>query len=190
MREHLAAGRPCPASPADQSHTPRTGLVQGGIIAMIRTPARFIVRPLFAALIFTGAIGALGVVLPATAGAYATIEGPPVFSTAPGLPDGRVYELVSPADKNGNEAGGTTDPYITGASQRYGYAAPDGNSVLFEGTGPMGESPSPDSLLFVAQRSTTGWSTRALTPALQHEGKAVETLEADPEYIDPSADLS
>lgn len=34
-------------------------------------------------------------VLPASAGAYATIEGPPKFSAAPGLPDGGVYEQVS-----------------------------------------------------------------------------------------------
>jgi len=126
--------------------------------------------------------------LSATASAYATIEGPPVFSSAPGLPDGRVYEQVSPADKNGNEAGSTTSPFITGATQRYGYAAPEGNSVLFEGTGPMGESPSPDSVLFMAHRSSTGWSTRALAPAPQ--GKPVGALSAQAGYVDPSQDLS
>jgi hypothetical protein len=40
-----------------------------------------------------GSIGAL--VIPVSAAqAYATIEGPPKFSAAPGLPDGRVYEQV------------------------------------------------------------------------------------------------
>jgi hypothetical protein len=133
----------------------------------------------------------LMVALPATASAYATIEGPPIYSSAPGLPDGRVYEQVSPTDKNGNQAGSTTNPFITGAAERYGYAAPDGNSVLFEGTGPMGESPSPTSLQFVAQRLSTGWSTRALEPAQHHGGASVETLDAaDALALDPSTDLS
>ena len=83
---------------------------------MIRTPARFTIRALLAALIFTGAVAAVGVVVPAGAGAYASIEGPPVFSSAPGLPDGRVYELVSPANKNGNEAGADT-AQLLGASE-------------------------------------------------------------------------
>jgi hypothetical protein len=49
-------------------------------------------------------IGTLG--RPVTVQAYATIEGPPTFSSAPGVPEGRVYEQVFRADKNGNEAGG------------------------------------------------------------------------------------
>jgi hypothetical protein len=132
----------------------------------------------------------MALALPAGAGAYATIEAPPIFSSAPGLPDGRVYELVSPPFKNGNEAGATTNAFITGAAQRYGYAAPDGNSVLFEGTGPMGESPSPDSVLFVAQRSSSGWNTRALAPAAHQDGEPVGTLRAQAGYLDPSQDLS
>src|SRR5579862_356826 len=89
------------------THTPRgSGLVQGGIVVMIRTPARFTNRALLEVLIFTVAIG---VVVPAGAGAFATIEGPPSFSSAPGLPDGRIYEQVSPANKNGNEAGANTE---------------------------------------------------------------------------------
>lgn len=44
---------------------------------------------LFGALVFN----AFAVPVPALA--YATIEGPPQFSDAPGLPDGRLYEQVS-----------------------------------------------------------------------------------------------
>ncbi|MGA2165312.1 MAG: hypothetical protein ABSH36_12690 [Solirubrobacteraceae bacterium] len=72
---------------------------------MIKTPAHFTVRALLAALIFTGVAGVFGVVLPATAGAYATPAPENIYSSAPGLPDGRVYEQVSPANKNSNEAG-------------------------------------------------------------------------------------
>jgi hypothetical protein len=42
-------------------------------------------------LLTLGSIGALAFTA-APALAYATIEGPPKFSSAPGLPDGRVYE--------------------------------------------------------------------------------------------------
>jgi hypothetical protein len=126
--------------------------------------------------------------LPASAGAYATLEGPPTFSAAPGLPDGRIYEQVSPADKNGNEAGGSTTSQNTGAINRYGLAAADGNAVLFEGTGPMGESPSGENKWFVATKKTgeSGWSTRSLLPAEVSK----ENLNSGIFQLDPSPDLS
>jgi len=132
---------------------------------------------------------ALTAVFSASASAYAAIEGPPVFSSAPGLPDGRVYEQVSPANKNGNDAGAITDPYFVPGRDHWGYAAPDGDSVLFEGSGPMGESPSPDSFAFVAQRSSAGWSTRAVAPALRARGPYPEALGGEVS-VDPSPDLS
>lgn len=192
MRIAPSSKQPCPAFPADQSHMPQAGLVQGGITVMISTPARFTIRALLAALIATGTIGALGVVLPAIAGAYATIEGPPVYSAAPGLPDGRVYEQVSPANKNGNQAGTTTDIVNTGGLERYGLASPGGDSVLFEGTGPMGESPWGGSLWFVATKEGSGWSTRALLPAAQQSLiEAGGLLSAKGiQLLRPSADLS
>lgn len=157
---------------------------------MIRTPARFTIRALLAALFFTGVIAAVGVVVPAGAGAFASIEGPPVFSSAPGLPDGRVYEQVSPANKHGNEAGAGTDPFFTGARNHYGYASQNGEAVLFEGTGPMGESPWGDSVYFVASKNAngSGWSTRALQP----RGIKAEPLlySKNDYYLDPSLDLS
>jgi hypothetical protein len=125
--------------------------------------------------------------LPATASAYATIEGPPTYSNAPGLPDGRVYELVSPGDKFGNEAGGSTSAYDTGAEMHYGLTSADGNAVLFEGTGPMGESPSGSSKWFVATKTMgePGWSTRSVTPA-----ESAGAVNDPVVLIDPSSDLS
>ena len=140
---------------------------------------------LFGALVFNA------FALPASAAADATLEGPPIFSSAPGLPDGRVYEQVSPANKNGNEAGavlefdGANDTY---GNQRYGFAVADGDSVLFEGNGPMGEDDEPDANYFVASKnkSAVGWTTRAIAP---HSSKELggPNLLAD---VDPSADLS
>jgi hypothetical protein len=134
----------------------------------------------------------LGVVIPATGWAYARIEASPIPSSTPGLPDGRVYEQVSPADKNGNQAGATTDPFRTGVKNHLGYVSPGGNAVLFEGTGPMGESPWADSLWFVAIKNsgTSGWSTRAALPRPEKSVGILAGGKGDLEYLDPSADLS
>jgi hypothetical protein len=133
-------------------------------------------------------------VSPAAARAYATIEGPPIYSSASGLPDGRVYEQVSPTDKNGNQAGAGTDPFIVGANNHYGYATPDGNAVEFEGTGPMGESPGGASLFFAATKNKlgAGWSTRSLAPT-GYEGRGdngATTLSSQFVDVEPSSDLS
>jgi hypothetical protein len=149
------------------------------------------------------AAAALVFAIPATAGAYATPEPPPKFSAAPGLPDGRVYEQVSPANKHGNEAGASTTTVDSGALNHYGLVSADGNSVLFEGTGPMGEnaagestSPWAASLDFVATRSGdcphSAWCTRALIPAARQPlGQLGGVLVAAKyQYLDPSADLS
>jgi hypothetical protein len=137
-------------------------------------------------------VGLVGVSwgLAGAASGFASVEGPPVASAVHGLPDGRVYEQVSPVDKNGNEAGATTSPYQTGALKRYGWAARDGEAVLFEGTGPMGESPWGDSVYFVATKNVgrAGWSTRALQP---RDVQPISLLDGKDDYfVDPSQDLS
>jgi len=136
-------------------------------------------------------VGLLIAALPASASAYATIEGPPTYSSAPGLPDNRVYEQVSPVNKNGNQAGASTSTSIVGNVDRdhWGYAALDGNSVLFEGSGPMGETASPDGFMFVAQHSSAGWSTHSAAPALHTVGEYPEAL-AGLVYVTSSLDLS
>jgi hypothetical protein len=130
--------------------------------------------------------------LPASARADATIAPPNVYSTAPGLPDGRVYEQVSPVDKNGNEAGAGTNHTneTVGAALHYSLAAPDGNAVLFEGTGPMGESTAGYDALFIAKRTSTGWTTRAALPREEIPTPPVGTLGVQPTWLDPSSDLT
>lgn len=66
------------------------------------TPFFMMIAAISATLLASAGLAAA---LPAAAGAYATPAPENVYSSAPGLPDGRVYEQVSPADKNGNEAG-------------------------------------------------------------------------------------
>ncbi len=136
---------------------------------------------------------AVAAVLPAAADAYATIEGPPIFSSASGLPDGRVYEQVSPVDKNGNQAGAGTRP-VAGppGADRYSVAAANGNSVLFEGTGALGETDTGESQYFVASKNkeAVGWSTRAVLPRPLQSGAEADSFAAEPSYFDPSADLT
>jgi hypothetical protein len=149
-------------------------------------------RVLLATISLAMSIAGGGIALPAAAGAYATFGPPTIYSAAPGLPDGRVYEQVSPADKNGNEAGVGTNRYL-GAKGHYALAAADGNSVVFEGTGAMGEATAAYDEYFVAQRSVGGWSTRSVVPRpLQSDaeigGGTLDQLV--PRYLDMSADLS
>jgi hypothetical protein len=135
-------------------------------------------------------LGCMDLASPSAAGAFARSAPPPVYSTAPGLPDGRVYEQVSPVDKDGNQAGASTNLTLAyGGLSHYALASPDGNSVIFEGSGPMGETTAGYNLYFEAQRSSAGWTTKAIFPRAQ---RPVEggTLETQPQYVDPSSDLS
>jgi hypothetical protein len=149
-------------------------------------------RSMFVTLFSLLSLFSLGFVSAGSAGAYARIEGPPIYSTAPGLPDGRVYEQVSPANKSGNEAGASGAPYraIPG-TWRYALAGAEGNSILFEGTGPMGETADAYNEFFVATRTTGGWHTRAAVPAAQEPIATLGgNLNTHLKAIDPSTDLS
>jgi hypothetical protein len=115
-----------------------------------------------AATLAAGAGGAL----PAPAGAYATVAPPPRQSSATSLPDGRVYEQVSPANKHGYQAGAVTELGV-GAEHVLGYslASADGNAVSFGSLGPSAEVVSSgDNQEFVARRSVGGWRSRAAMP--------------------------
>jgi hypothetical protein len=153
-------------------------------------PRLFVAVPrLVVVIALLAAFGAVGIVAPSRAVAYATIAPPPNYSTASGLPDGRVYEQVSPTDKDGNQAGASTNIDLSFATAHYAVAGADGNSVLFEGSGPMGDTASGYGLYFVAERSADGWSTSGVLPRAQEQVTA-GTLDLQPEYVDPSSDLS
>ncbi len=72
------------------------------------------------------------------------------------LPDGRVYEQVSPANKNGN--------VVRPGKESLGLAEASGEAVVFTGTGPMGAATSGLEEVFVARRSGSGWVTSATRP--------------------------
>jgi hypothetical protein len=93
-----------------------------------------------------------------------------VYTTASGLPDGRVYEQVSPVDKNFTDALG-----FTGVVQ----ASPSGEGVTFYSTTPFpgvaGASTFPT---YLSTRGGDGWLTQGLDPA------------ADPGTIASAIDLT
>jgi len=153
---------------------------------MTRSLTHFTTRPLLLALCLGAATVGLSTALPAVAGADATIAPPPTFSSSSVLPDGRVYEQVSPANKSGHEAG---NKGVGGRPEEtYIIASSDGNGALFLTTGPMGEVVS-NSLLAVAQRSVAGWATRSAIPRSLEEN-SVPPTEAGSVGIGISEDFS
>ncbi len=98
------------------------------------------------------------------------------------LPDGRVYEQVSPANKNGNVVGNPFEP----ENGAFGLAAEDGNAVVFVGSGAMGTSFGGMIDEFVARRSASGWATNSAIP---REQGTIEVFGA-PLTIVPSSDFS
>lgn len=115
------------------------------------------------------------------------LSSPVVAST--GLPDGRVYERVSPSEKNGNQAGVEETKEqggMTGVTPEYAASAADGDGVLYFTTGPFGETNTGVVLYSVAHRSSSGWSAQAALPPAQ--GLATSNFfYAKPETITPSA---
>lgn len=104
--------------------------------------------------------------------------------TSAALPDGRIYEQVSPANKNGNVVG---NPLIRTGS--FGLASADGDSVVFVGSGAMGTSYSSTVNEFVARRSSSGWATSSAIPREQGEISDNTTF-GPPLTVVPSSDFS
>ncbi len=107
----------------------------------------------------------------------------PASSAAAELPDGRGYELVSPVEKSGNEAG--FDSFSLNGPAHYGVATADGGAVLYSGTGPIGATTSGFQQYTIAQRATTGWASFAALPGAIGQPSLAKLLGA----VYPAADL-
>jgi hypothetical protein len=113
---------------------------------------------------------------------------------APGLPDGRAYELVSPPEKEDGEvipaepehsscpAHITCKPGLRAVIFPM-QVAPDGNTVVYEGSAFDSEHAALDENEYIARRGATGWQTTNLTPT--HLSK-----DAEDGYTAFSPDLS
>jgi hypothetical protein len=79
-----------------------------------------------------------------------------VYTTASGLPDGRVYEQVSPVDKNSTDA-------LGGANQVQ--ASPSGDGVTFYSVSPFpGVAGASNFPTYLSTRGGDGWLTQGLLP--------------------------
>ncbi len=149
-------------------------------------------RPLALLALVAGALAMAAAIVPTVAGAYATILPAPSYSSATGLPDGRVYEQVTPRNKYGNEVG---HPGF-GSTPAFGNAAADGDSVLYPSDGALtaGAISGNSNVLYVSRRSSDGWTTRSAMPEGIPGSKNLEEnngyFAQVPHWLYPSADLS
>ncbi len=95
------------------------------------------------------------------------------------LPDGRVYEQVSPPNKNGNIV----------PPNAFGLAAEVGDAVVFPGSGAMGDSVSSINSTFVAKRTHLGWVTSSAIPRDQAP-ISISGITGSPWAVVPSSDFS
>jgi hypothetical protein len=86
---------------------------------------------------------------------------PAAVAHADALPDGRVYELVSPVDKNGAEAGASAAKSVT----LYATATADGSGLLYGVNGPVGTVRRGLQFYAVGRRGSDGWQSENPVPA-------------------------
>jgi hypothetical protein len=108
------------------------------------------------------------------------IAGPSPIAGPTGLPDGRVYEEVSPAYKNGNF-------YGVPLSETFGLASAEGDAVLYTMTGATGTAYSGMVSEYVSRRTPqTGWQTVSAEPRPLTKELSIEN---SPLMITPSTDF-
>lgn len=129
---------------------------------------------------------------PAVAGAYATPAPPSAYSTAAGLPDGRLYQQVSPSNKHGYQAGAVgLDPEVRQVRPIFSVASPDGDAIAYGSEGPAGDTNSSGlSRDFVAERTVHGWVSRASTARGLGQNERISTFSQAPYWREYTPDLS
>jgi DNA-binding beta-propeller fold protein YncE len=98
---------------------------------------------------------------------------------APGLPDSRAYELVSPVDKNGGEvlpaeSNRASCPGVLpqckpgeGSDRFPMQSAPEGEAIVYEGTPFLNTEGATHYDEYVSRRTSSGWRTTALSSPFQ-----------------------
>ena len=103
-------------------------------------------------------------------------------STSIALPDGRVYEQVSPPYKNGNFVAFTQE-------FDFGLAEAGGDAVVYPMSGAAGSAYSGTVSQYVSKRTpSNGWSTMQATP--RQLGRTFSLSSESPETLVPSAEFS
>ncbi len=127
------------------------------------------------------------------AGAFATIAPSPAPSAGSGLPDGRVYEEASPANKHGYQAGasGRSEGQPQEVFLEFSVASPDGNAVAYGSVGPAAEvNASGLNKDFVAEHTSHGWTSRSSVARGLGQNEEFSLLAQTPIWTDYSPDLS
>ncbi|HST56061.1 MAG TPA: hypothetical protein VLJ42_09235 [Solirubrobacteraceae bacterium] len=119
----------------------------------------------------------------AAAALLATTLAIPVLARADVLPDGRVYEQVSPVEKNGSDAGS-----LGVGAPVYSHATADGSGLLYGTRGPMGTVHRGIQAYAVGRRGSDGWSSESALPAGTLD--RIFALTYSPYNLVPSDDLT
>lgn len=142
-------------------------------------------------LAITVSLCALSGLVSAVAGAYATVAPPPSSSTSSGLPDGRVYEEASPANKHGYQAGAVGATTEEPIRVFFSIASQDGNAVAYSALGPAAETNASGlNEDFVAERTSQGWKSRSATGRGRGTNEKFSLWMQEPNWRDYSVDLS
>jgi Tol biopolymer transport system component len=99
----------------------------------------------------------------------------------PGLPDDRVYELVSPANKNGGDVGGEGDNGALASGLAESSAS--GSAVTYTSFASFGDAQSAELVTqYLSTRGPTGWSTQSLSPPAAPSA-TLDTTVASPYHL-------
>jgi hypothetical protein len=104
--------------------------------------------------------------------------GPGPVAGAPGLPDDRAYEQISPIAKNGYNV------RVGELGESFTVSAESGDAVDYQALGAFeGSSSNPLTNLYMAARGPSSWSTSALDPALPEPSSTLTPGAARVEYV-------
>ncbi len=100
------------------------------------------------------------------------------------LPDNRVYELVSPVDKNGGDVGGDADNGRLASAE--GESSVGGSAITYLSFASFGDAQSAELVTqYLSSRGPSGWSTQAISPPAAPATSAVLAVLAPYRFFTP-----